>query len=81
MLRLTLTDTPHGSLLRLEGRLTGCWADQLRDLCPTDATVDLEWVTFVDDRGAEVLTDLARRGVHLVRLPLFVSSLLEGGSR
>lgn len=81
MLRMTDVDSPDGPVLRVEGRIAGRWAEELRAACADGATLDLTWVTFVDPEGAEVLSALARRGVRMVRVPPFVATMLEGGSR
>jgi hypothetical protein len=79
VLRITDIDSPSGPVLKLEGQLAGLWADELRIACEGHATLDLQWVTYVDRGGAMVLSELARRGVRMVSVPPFIATLLDGG--
>ena len=58
--------------LRIEGRLTGCWVDELRKTCELQGlrdgirlTLDLADVSFADAAGIELLKELR---THLVAL-------------
>ncbi|MEW6321620.1 MAG: hypothetical protein AB1635_11110 [Acidobacteriota bacterium] len=75
---MTVVDSPEGTALKLEGRVTGRWADELRAASEGRAALDLGWVTFVDRHGASVLSELSRQGVRLLHVPRSVAALLDG---
>jgi anti-anti-sigma regulatory factor len=81
MLRITEIGT---DTLRLEGRLTGPWVDELRRLAaarPGPLQLDLSGLTFADAAGAALLKDLAARGVVIRDSSRFLEQLLrEGGA-
>jgi hypothetical protein len=84
VLRITRLNSPGGPVIRLEGRVCGCWVDELRSLAALSTlpvTIDLAWVTFVDRDGAAALGDLARQGVRMTNVPAFVATLLDGEPR
>jgi len=71
MLRLEIQDLLNASIVRLQGRLAGDWADHVRLLMTHRHTgmrlvVDLTEVTFVDGIGEEVLWLLKRLGAEFV---------------
>ena len=71
MLRVEIQDLLNASIVRLEGRLAGDWADHVRMLMTDRHTgmrlvVDLTEVTFVDGMGEEVLWLLKRLGAEFV---------------
>jgi anti-anti-sigma regulatory factor len=73
MLRITIDKNARATTLRLEGRLTGPWVDELertwRALAsdPTDGrvSVDLTDVTFVGEEGKKLLETMYEEGVKL----------------
>lgn len=72
MLRITLTKNPNATTLRVEGRLTGPWVDELertwRDAADPNngrVSVDLTDVTFVDEEGKHLLELMYEQGVKL----------------
>ena len=72
MLRITTNETKDLILVRLEGKLAGPWVDELekclgscKKLEETRAVrFNLAGLSFVDDRGKELLRDLRRRGAE-----------------
>ncbi len=74
MLRITTNETNNVLMVRLEGKLAGPWVAELEECvrmhgnCEASraAHFDLSGVTFIDDRGKELLRDLRRRGAELV---------------
>jgi hypothetical protein len=71
MLRVEIQDLLDASIVRLEGRLAGDWADHVRMLMSRRhagmrLVVDLTEVTFVDGLGEEVLWLLKRLGAEFV---------------
>ncbi len=71
MLRVEMQDSANASIIQLEGRFTGDWADHVRTLMshyPPEVrlVVDLREVTFADDLGEDVLSFLKRLGAEFV---------------
>ncbi len=74
MLRITTDSAADGFVLKLEGRLSGAWVEEL-DTCFRTAMqsldgrlirVDLSDVCSVDDSGRQLLTLMYRAGVVFV---------------
>lgn len=73
MLRITIIKNPHATTLRLEGRLTGPWVDELERTWRTVASspadgrlsVDLTDVTFVGEDGRKLLETIYGEGAKL----------------
>lgn len=71
--------------LRLAGRITGLWVDELRAACDAAAgidplTLDLSEVSFIDRSGLALLRDLLARGVRFTNCPLFAAEQLREGA-
>jgi anti-anti-sigma regulatory factor len=67
-LRITIDDGPKKLMLKLEGRVSGPWARELRESWNSlssakgkNVVVDLCDVTHVDSAGAEVLADIHKQ--------------------
>lgn len=66
MLRITVVESSSGAVrLRVEGRLTGRWVEELRRTCDLQGlsdgirlTLDLSDVSFADAAGIELLKEL-----------------------
>jgi ABC-type transporter Mla MlaB component len=69
MLRITTEQRGDLWLLRLEGKLTGAWVDELRRCwsgCrPAAVHVELADVGFVDPAGKALLAEMHREGVQI----------------
>jgi anti-anti-sigma regulatory factor len=73
MLKITIEKNPKSTTLRVEGRLTGPWVDELERAWrgitsdPTDGrvAVDLTDVTFVGEEGKKLLEAMYGQGVKL----------------
>ncbi len=73
MLRITIDKNARAITLRVEGRLTGPWVDELGRTWhavtsgPTDGrvSVDLTDVTFVDEEGKKLLETMYGEGAKL----------------
>jgi anti-anti-sigma regulatory factor len=70
--------------LRVEGRLTGRWVEELRRTCDLQAltdgirlTLDLADVSFADASGVELLKELRIRLVTLLSPSSFVAEQLK----
>ncbi|MGC2402911.1 MAG: STAS domain-containing protein [Acidobacteriaceae bacterium] len=87
MLRITVIETSEGAaVLRVEGRITGYYVEELRRACDARASLDkirlsleLADVSFADLTGIELLKDLRRRGVGLVQTTPFMTEQLKDG--
>lgn len=84
MLKIERTRTDDGVfVLELSGEVRGPWVDELQrvaeDALETRAAlrVDLRDVSFVDRRGAALLSRLADRDVALVNCSAFVTEALK----
>lgn len=77
--------TSDGVVLKLEGRVKGPWVEELRKTWLTSSTlavgetvrIDLEAVSFVDERGRDLLLEMRREGVTLDGNSGFLRHLLE----
>ena len=72
MLKITTQDDASHTVFALEGKLAGPWVEEL-NVCWRDVDgagrpvkVLLCAVTFVDERGRDLLTEMYRRGAELV---------------
>ena len=71
MLRITIQTDAPGTMLELEGRLTGPWVAELRDCWEgvrkgePDLRVVLKAVTFIDEAGKNLLGLMHRQGVKV----------------
>ena len=71
MLRITVSNTNPGTIFVVSGRLAGPWVDELRecwlkqeiDVAPCH--VDLREVTFIDEAGTTLLSQMYREGVTI----------------
>jgi len=86
MLRITVLESSSEAVrLRVEGRVTGRWVDELRISCDAHAlsdgvrlTLDLADVSFVDTAGIELLKELRTRCVTPLLSPSpFVAEQLK----
>jgi anti-anti-sigma regulatory factor len=85
MLRITLVEASNETVrLRVEGRLTGQWVEELRRTCYLQAlsagirlTVDLADVSFADAAGIELLKELKIRLVTLLSPSSLVAEQLK----
>jgi hypothetical protein len=72
MLKITTRTDPTGISLELEGRLAGPWVQELegcwREAANSKRSVRVLvcGVTFIDDKGRDLLVEMYRRGAELV---------------
>jgi hypothetical protein len=87
MLRITVVESSKiAIILRVEGRITGPWVEELRSACnvhtfPEDVQLSLELadISFADAAGIALLRELRNRGVGLIRpTPFLVEQLKDG---
>jgi anti-anti-sigma regulatory factor len=85
MLRITIENHPRETTLRLEGRLTGPWVEELERVWrssiadPTDGgiSVDLTDVTFVGEEGKKLLEQMYGQGAKLKTSRCATRSIVE----
>lgn len=86
MFRLTI-DGDHGRdlTLHLEGRLAAAWVDEFAAAlgeamsAAMDVTLNLDGLTFADDRGVAVIRCAIDRGARLAGGSQFIGALIEEG--
>jgi hypothetical protein len=72
MLKITTRTDPTGTSFELEGKLAGPWVQELagcwREAASSKGSVRvlLCAVTFIDDKGRELLVKMYRRGAELI---------------
>ena len=73
MLRVTRSEAAGRVSFKLEGKLAGCWVEVMEECWKQAAAegnqglivVDLNAITYVDQRGTELLRDMHLTGVEL----------------
>jgi hypothetical protein len=88
MLRITVVESSKIAVtLRVEGRITGPWVEELRTVCnvhtsPDDVQLSLELadIAFADAAGIALLRELRNRGVGLIRTTPFLAEQLKDGT-
>ena len=89
MLKVTVVESSSEAVrLRVEGRLTESWIEELRRTCDLHAlsdgvrlTLDLADVSFADAAGIELLKELRNRLVILLSPSSFVAEQLKDPPR
>jgi hypothetical protein len=88
MLRVTVVESSKIAVtLRVEGRLTGAWVEELRTACEVHSSPDhvqlfleLADISFADVKGIALLRELRSRGVSLIRTAPLLAEQLKNGS-
>jgi anti-anti-sigma regulatory factor len=84
MLRITLAQGPQPSILKLEGKLSGPWVNELEHswtemlqsgLAPS-VPVDLSDVTFISSEGKTLLKTMLQQGADLQSRSLLTQFIL-----
>ena len=87
MLRITVVESSQSATtLRVEGRITGSWVEELRRACDArnfsdqvHLSLELTEVSYTDAAGIELLKELRSRGVSLERTNPFMAAQLKDG--
>jgi ABC-type transporter Mla MlaB component len=87
MLRITVVESSTSAVtLRVEGRITGPWVEELRTACnvhtfPDDVQLSLELadISFADTAGIALLREMRGRGVDFIRTTSFLAEQLKDG--
>jgi anti-anti-sigma regulatory factor len=84
MFKLTIDrDCGRDLTLRLEGRLAAAWVDDFAAALSealrkaSDVTLNLDGLTFVDDRGVAVIREAIDRGARLAGGSQFIGALID----
>ena len=86
MLRITNITTKRSPILKLEGKLSGPWVDELQKCWKAIAAgthrdaimIDMRGVSFMDHRGQALLLRMEREGASLTECSVFIRELLRG---
>ncbi|MCS6296297.1 MAG: hypothetical protein H8K09_08700 [Nitrospira sp.] len=72
MLKIAVSNTNPGTIFVLSGRLAGPWVDEVRNCWlkqkkheSAPCHVDLREVTFIDEAGTRLLSQMYRQGVTI----------------
>ena len=87
MLRITIHDSARELRIKLEGKLSGPWVEELRQCWRTASSttagritsLDLGEVDFVDAAGQSLLAEMHRQGVRLDAATPLIQALVEEG--
>lgn len=85
MLRITFVKNPNATTMRLEGRLTGPWVEELDRVWKTTLaqppngaiSVDLSDLTFVSEEGKKLLGQMYSQGAKLKTSRCATHSIVE----
>lgn len=84
MLRITFQEDPVGTTVKLEGKLSGPWVEELErswiehPLQPSrQITVDLSDVTYIDPEGKRLLARMMGKGVYLQGTQLMTRYIID----
>jgi anti-anti-sigma regulatory factor len=85
VLKITRTETPAEEKWVLQGRLVGLWVSELRRSWKkthrTDnklkCIVDLNDVTFIDEKGERLLRTMSKEGVQFIASGIYIKHLLQ----
>ena len=88
MLRITVLESSKIAVtLRVEGRITGPWVEELRTACnlhtfsnEVQLSLKLADISFADATGIALLKELRNRGVGLIRATPFLAEQLKEGA-
>ena len=88
MLRITVVESSEIAVtLRVEGRITGPWVEELRAACNLHAfsgevqlSLELADISFADAAGIALLRELRDLGVGLIRTTPFLAEQLKDGT-
>jgi ABC-type transporter Mla MlaB component len=84
MLRISFRNEPEGTAVKLEGKLSGPWVDEL-DRCWKENTghchglvsLDLSDVTYIDAEGKKLLARMLDQGIYLEGTNLMTQYIVD----
>lgn len=85
MLRISITENATEMRLVLQGRLTGAWVDELKTswraasqlLKGRTCKVDIDQLTFIDQKGNRALRAMSREGARFIANDLHMRSVAD----
>lgn len=84
MLKITFQDTPGSTIVKLEGKLSGPWVEELERSwtehsphAPEKVIIDLSDVTFIDPDGKQLLARMLGEGVVLEGTHLMTKYVID----
>lgn len=84
MLKIAVSNTNPGTIFVLSGRLAGPWVDEVRNCWlkqkkheSTPCHVDLREVTFIDEAGTMLLSQMSRGGVTIQASGCLTSAIVQ----
>ncbi|TAM78711.1 MAG: hypothetical protein EPN47_20195 [Acidobacteria bacterium] len=84
MLKITYSDTPGSINVKLEGKLSGPWVDELErswvEHLPHSSgnvLIDLSGVTYIDSEGKRLLSRMVEKGVCLEGTRLMTKYVID----
>ncbi len=85
MLKITTEIGPEAAKVKLEGKLTGPWVDELErswlevtsETKAKRITLDLAEVTFIDAEGKKLLAWIHQQGAHLQAAGCMMKCIVE----
>ena len=88
MLRITVVESSKTAVtLRVEGRITGLWVEELRTACNLHTfsdevrlSLELADISFADAAGIALLRELRNGGVGLIGTTPFLTEQLKDGT-
>jgi anti-anti-sigma regulatory factor len=85
VLKIIISETPAETRWILQGRLVGVWVDELRmswkkkprrqNAAP--CVIDLNDVSFIDQRGERLLRALAKKGAQFIATGIYIKYVLQ----
>ena len=92
MLKITFKDTPECTRIKLEGKLSGPWVEELErtwtehsSRASENVIIDLSGVTFIDPGGKNLLARMADKGVCFTGTQLMtqyvIDEIMQAGTR
>jgi hypothetical protein len=85
VLKITRTETPVEEKWILQGRLVGLWVSELRRCWKKThradknlkCIVDLNEVTFIDEKGERLLRTMSKEGAQLMATGMYIKHVLQ----
>ncbi|HXH50418.1 MAG TPA: STAS domain-containing protein [Terriglobia bacterium] len=84
MLKITYNDTPESTSVKLEGKLSGPWVEELErswiehsSKASENVIIDLSGVTYIDPEGKRLLSRMVEKGVCLEGTHLMTKYVID----
>jgi anti-anti-sigma regulatory factor len=84
MLKITFNDTPGSTIVKLEGKISGPWVEELErswiehsPQASENVIMDLSDVTYIDPEGKKLLARMVDKGVCFEGTQLMTKYVIE----